>query len=60
MCLVIRLARPEPGEIVVDPMCGGGSISIEVRDDNWMMIHAHDRQLLVGHYLIILLVTTMI
>lgn len=30
---VIRLAKPEPGEIVIDPMCGGGSISIEVRDD---------------------------
>ena len=30
---VIRLAKPEPGEIVIDPMCGGGSISIEVRYD---------------------------
>ena len=28
---MIRLAKPEPGEIVIDPMCGGGSISIEVR-----------------------------
>lgn len=30
---LIRLGKPEPGEIVIDPMCGGGSISIEVRYD---------------------------
>ena len=25
-----RLANISPGEVVIDPMCGGGSISIEV------------------------------
>jgi len=32
ICNIIRLAKPEPGEVVIDPMCGGGSISIEVRE----------------------------
>lgn len=26
---LVRLAKPEPGEVVIDPLCGGGSISIE-------------------------------
>jgi tRNA G10 N-methylase Trm11 len=26
---LIKLAKVEPGDIVVDPMCGGGSIPIE-------------------------------
>lgn len=26
-----RLCRIEPGEVVCDPMCGGGTIPIEVR-----------------------------
>ncbi len=25
-----RLAHPKPGDIILDPMCGGGSITIEV------------------------------
>ena len=28
--LFFRLAHPKPGEIILDPMCGGGSITIEV------------------------------
>ncbi|XP_008551672.1 tRNA (guanine(6)-N2)-methyltransferase THUMP3 [Microplitis demolitor] len=26
---LLRLAKPKPGEIIIDPMCGGGSIPIE-------------------------------
>lgn len=28
---LISLAEPKPGEIIIDPMCGGGSIPIEVK-----------------------------
>ena len=24
------MAHPKPGDVILDPMCGGGSISIEV------------------------------
>lgn len=27
---LLRLAQPQPGDIIIDPMCGGGSIPIEV------------------------------
>lgn len=27
---LLRLANPNPGDIIIDPMCGGGSIPIEV------------------------------
>lgn len=27
---LLKLANPKPGDIIVDPMCGGGSIPIEV------------------------------
>ena len=61
---MVRLAKPEIGEIVIDPMCGGGSISIEVRDDTLAWTPAdqavYDRLLLVGPYLTISLGTIMI
>lgn len=27
---LLRLANPKPGDIIIDPMCGGGSIPVEV------------------------------
>ena len=30
MCDYFRLADIKPGDVVVDPMCGAGSITIEV------------------------------
>lgn len=27
---MLRLASPKPGDVIIDPMCGGGSIPIEV------------------------------
>lgn len=59
---MIRLAKPEPGEMVIDPMCGGGSISIEVRMTFLDVLYqvVDDRLLLVGHCVIILLEITMI
>jgi 23S rRNA G2445 N2-methylase RlmL len=27
---MLRLAQPKAGDIIIDPMCGGGSIPIEV------------------------------
>jgi 23S rRNA G2445 N2-methylase RlmL len=27
---MLRLAQPKAGDIVIDPLCGGGSIPIEV------------------------------
>lgn len=27
---LLRLAHPNPGDIIIDPMCGSGSIPIEV------------------------------
>lgn len=27
---LLRLAQPKVGDIIIDPMCGGGSIPIEV------------------------------
>lgn len=27
---LLKLANPKPGDVIVDPMCGGGSIPIEV------------------------------
>lgn len=27
---LLRLAHPKPGDIIIDPMCGSGSIPIEV------------------------------
>ena len=59
---MIRLAKPEPGEMVIDPMCGGGSISIEVRMTFLDVLYqvVDDRLLLVGHCVITLLEITMI
>lgn len=28
---LLRLAKPKPGDIIIDPMCGSGSIPIEVK-----------------------------
>lgn len=28
---MLRLAQPKAGDIIIDPMCGGGSIPIEVQ-----------------------------
>jgi 23S rRNA G2445 N2-methylase RlmL len=28
---LLRLARPEPSDIIIDPLCGVASISIEVK-----------------------------
>lgn len=59
---IIRLAKPEPGEVVIDPMCGGGSISIEVRMIILTFLYhmVNDRLLLGGHCVVILLETIMI
>lgn len=26
---MVHLARPQPGDLIIDPMCGGGTVSIE-------------------------------
>ncbi|XP_034939436.1 THUMP domain-containing protein 3-like [Chelonus insularis] len=40
---LLRLANPKPGDIIVDPMCGGGSIPIEAAlGINWAHIIGGD------------------
>lgn len=35
---LLRLAHPKPGDVIVDPMCGGGSIPIEVSPTIFLII----------------------
>lgn len=47
---LVRLGEPRLGDVIVDPLCGGGSIPIEVRRDK----HFHNWEklmfLLYWHY----------
>lgn len=42
---MIRLAAPQPGEVIVDPMCGGATIPMEVKLMTYLhllyLIHSH-------------------
>jgi 23S rRNA G2445 N2-methylase RlmL len=36
---MLRLAQPKAGDVIIDPMCGGGSIPIEVLQLLLMLLH---------------------